>query len=542
MSSTMRTLVRQTSENVSGAAIATVGLSLAVYAFEANRMASFQNVPAADITRPVSLLATVIVLGVLALLYNAKPSLRIHRHPAVGFLIAGLLSASLLATSGSMVNPDSPIYPIGLVVSSSAKSLLLMCWMEVLYALTARQFAVIMALAVGVTGVLNGLSALVKQDVVMVLVAMVPLLSAACLYWLKDKRDSFDVAILSKPGADAGRRNILCAPGPYHRGLRLIYLAPVAGFTFAFGFTHYAWVPFQDGSSASLIIQMSAAAGTLLASVMLLFLVAYFWGPKKIQLYGLFVLLLLGITLYTTTMLQGALPGLYVVPLNIAQKTFLFLVFLCPFLVPARRSSLAMAACASGLYTLGRAASTLAAGFLSPSLYSIIVLAVILAIALLIIAGIVVNSGHSGNEGDAAGPLAPAAPTEETSSSTRSTGIETRTASSLPCSNAFSDGIARVGDANSNIAAFTGPSPTGASPAANEDERLQDSCNSLARTYGLTNREREILWLLAHGMTAGAIAEELTVSTSTVKTHMRNVYAKLEIHTQNELLIMVHRG
>ncbi len=68
------------------------------------------------------------------------------------------------------------------------------------------------------------------------------------------------------------------------------------------------------------------------------------------------------------------------------------------------------------------------------------------------------------------------------------------------------------------------------------------SCDTIARSHGLTGREREILQLLARGMTAGAIAEELTVSTSTVKTHMRNVYAKLDIHTQNELLIMVHRG
>ena len=42
-------------------------------------------------------------------------------------------------------------------------------------------------------------------------------------------------------------------------------------------------------------------------------------------------------------------------------------------------------------------------------------------------------------------------------------------------------------------------------------------------------------------MTAKDVAETLVVSSSTAKTHMRNIYAKLGIHTQNELILMVQR-
>ena len=48
----------------------------------------------------------------------------------------------------------------------------------------------------------------------------------------------------------------------------------------------------------------------------------------------------------------------------------------------------------------------------------------------------------------------------------------------------------------------------------------------------LSNREREILDLLAQGLTGEAVAERLVLSAETVKTHIRNAMAKLEAHTR----------
>lgn len=45
----------------------------------------------------------------------------------------------------------------------------------------------------------------------------------------------------------------------------------------------------------------------------------------------------------------------------------------------------------------------------------------------------------------------------------------------------------------------------------------------------LSDREREILRLTADGNSAPAIAEQLHLSTATVKTHLQNVYGKLEV-------------
>jgi len=51
--------------------------------------------------------------------------------------------------------------------------------------------------------------------------------------------------------------------------------------------------------------------------------------------------------------------------------------------------------------------------------------------------------------------------------------------------------------------------------------------------YGLTEREKEILVLITSGLTNKAIAEKLFVSFFTVDTHLKNIYAKLQVHTRS---------
>jgi DNA-binding CsgD family transcriptional regulator len=49
---------------------------------------------------------------------------------------------------------------------------------------------------------------------------------------------------------------------------------------------------------------------------------------------------------------------------------------------------------------------------------------------------------------------------------------------------------------------------------------------------GLTPREREILALVSEGKTNAQIAEQLSISTGTVRRHLENAYAKLGVHTR----------
>ncbi|PSL43069.1 LuxR family two component transcriptional regulator [Chitinophaga niastensis] len=50
----------------------------------------------------------------------------------------------------------------------------------------------------------------------------------------------------------------------------------------------------------------------------------------------------------------------------------------------------------------------------------------------------------------------------------------------------------------------------------------------------LTSREREIIVLLAGGQTYKEIAAQLSISVETTKKHIKNIYAKLEVHSRTE--------
>jgi DNA-binding NarL/FixJ family response regulator len=74
--------------------------------------------------------------------------------------------------------------------------------------------------------------------------------------------------------------------------------------------------------------------------------------------------------------------------------------------------------------------------------------------------------------------------------------------------------------------------------AASEDiyASLLARCKELAGDKRLTQRETEVLILLAQGRSMPFIQNELHLSEGTVKTHVKHIYAKLDIHTKQELL------
>lgn len=53
---------------------------------------------------------------------------------------------------------------------------------------------------------------------------------------------------------------------------------------------------------------------------------------------------------------------------------------------------------------------------------------------------------------------------------------------------------------------------------------------------GLTDREREVLKLIADGLTNQEIAERLTISVKTVERHRANIMGKLNLHSRTELV------
>ena len=65
-------------------------------------------------------------------------------------------------------------------------------------------------------------------------------------------------------------------------------------------------------------------------------------------------------------------------------------------------------------------------------------------------------------------------------------------------------------------------------------QSIQGTSNSKADVYQLTSREKEILSSLSSGNSYKLIAAELHISIDTVRSHIRHIYEKLQVHSQTE--------
>lgn len=100
-----------------------------------------------------------------------------------------------------------------------------------------------------------------------------------------------------------------------------------------------------------------------------------------------------------------------------------------------------------------------------------------------------------------------------------------------------------VGDARSRERneADSGETSTCAAVLSDEARVMPQDVRLLAARYFLTEREEEVLDLLVAGRSVPYISEKLTVSANTVKTHVRHIYAKLDVHNRQELLDVFDR-
>ena len=83
------------------------------------------------------------------------------------------------------------------------------------------------------------------------------------------------------------------------------------------------------------------------------------------------------------------------------------------------------------------------------------------------------------------------------------------------------------------------PDSTTSPSAASSEQEAADTIARLAAEAQLTAREHEVLGLLAEGRSAPFIAEYLSIERSTAKTHVARIYAKLGVHTRQELISLV---
>ena len=76
----------------------------------------------------------------------------------------------------------------------------------------------------------------------------------------------------------------------------------------------------------------------------------------------------------------------------------------------------------------------------------------------------------------------------------------------------------------------------GGSPMSSTIARKVVSYFQTPKQEALSERENEVLQVLAKGKSYAAIANELNLSINTIKTHTRNIYEKLHVNSREEII------
>lgn len=247
--------------------------------------------------------------------------------------------------------------------------------------------------------------------------------------------------------------------------------------------TLQAWMPLQQ-AGAGLAMQAAIGCGILLGAVVIALIVRFAWNRSFVLVFDLVVVPVSFLSLYTAQMVSDLWP-LHFLIVDSTYKVVLFYVMMTPFLFPARKEGEASSASAYGVFAFmigARAVFIALQDVLAPSPYA--ALCVVIVVASFVATGVLVLLVF-----------------RETAAAQRS-------------------------------------QPSGAPPVSLD---VETACAVLADRFELTPREREVFALLARNYRAPYIAEKLVVSQSTVKTHMRNLYAKLGVHSQAELLLLIDR-
>ncbi len=76
-------------------------------------------------------------------------------------------------------------------------------------------------------------------------------------------------------------------------------------------------------------------------------------------------------------------------------------------------------------------------------------------------------------------------------------------------------------------------------PRGRFERRRTERCDALAADCGLTEREAQVLRLLAEGRRPKEISETLVVSVATVRSHVHAIYTKANVHSADELAALI---
>ena len=559
---------------------ASLSLGIFMLALESERLSALMRVGGSPSVAPIqtSLVTLVFFIAGVVLVCLRPPC---KPAPAAAICVVAL-ACSLGVASLFFLQRDSALFAIqflGDLVFSLSPPVLIYFWLQRCMPFGKSFVIASFGMAAVTLGCLSILTIVLEHSVALVLVALLPLVGAALLCTVEPAgayggAGTFDensprghVGNLNEDRAQAGARwSALKAMGSLARHdsekaedaslgklarNALVRLVPFFCYALLFGSVHFSWLVHQDEESVGMWVQLGAGVGTILCGLAALALSHIRWGRALENITHLLLTAFAIVALWLSTFLASNYVFAYLVLLNIAQKlTFmLMLVFGFPFARgSSQRTSLWSIAYLS--FFAGTCVSSLLGNTCTVTVLNIVCAAALAVLLLVDIAGIAALYSMTPTEdsdgvcGLGTGSTRPGGAGAEGATPNR-TGIgeagagASGTGSTRLSAAETSSGM--LADGTSSMRSMDGGAATprhDAQQPSNGFDQLPYTCHLIAVEYDLTRREEEILQLLVRGRTASRIAETLCITTATTRTHLRNIYAKLGVHSQQVILDM----
>lgn len=565
---------------------ASLSLGIFMLALESERLSALMHVGGTPSVTPiqtslVTLAFFIVGVMVVCLRPPCKPA------PAAAICTVALAS-SLGVASLFFLQRDSALFAIqflGDLVFLLSPPVLIYFWLQRCMPFGKSFVIESFGMAAVTLGCLSILTIVLKHSVALVLVALLPLVGAALLCTVEPfgacagAADAFaendpreHAGNISEGSAQAGARwSALRAMGSlaHHDSEKaedtslgklarnaFVRLVPFFCYALLFGSVHSSWLVHQDEESVGMWVQLGAGVGTILCGLAALALSHIRWGRALENITHLLLTAFAIVALWLSTFLASNYVFAYLVLLNIAQKlTFmLMLVFGFPFAhSSSQRTSLWSIAYLS--FFAGTCMSSFLGNTCTVTVLNIVCAAALAILLLVDIAGIAAlyslapyeDSDHTaglgtekvtpkraGTEGAAPNRADSAGFTSsEAGAGTSGTGGTQLSAAET------NNGMPAEGTSSERSMDDSTATPKhDVQQPSNGFDQLPYTCHLIAVEYDLTRREEEILQLLVRGRTASRIAETLCITTATTRTHLRNIYAKLGVHSQQDILDM----
>lgn len=461
-----------------GVLAAVAGLACALMVLEVQRMPVARFV-SFSMFAPVPYVVETLVLVAVIALYRVRPAVRLSDSGVARAAVAMLAAASTWLLLYAGLADDGLALGV-LMLYRASTGLLVVLWGERLVALGARRAAYAFAAACVLSGVLTLGLALFASDVARVLLGLLPLVAGGLFAMYRPR-------VAAGEGSDALDRPLprfACASAKDKVVavglvvLPLICRGPMVS-------SQSTWMTLQGDAAMAALIQVAIGCGIVAAGFIALLVIRRVWNRSFILVYELFVLPVTFVSFYTAQA-SADLWFLHMLIVDSTYKITLFYLMMTPFLFPGRLPGAVASTPLIGSFSFMIAARALFSGLqsmLPASVYAGLTVTVVLA-------------SFAGG-----GVLAFL--------------VMQRQANRHEAAQAEAVEAARAG--------------------------VEERCAAAAERFDLTPREQEILVLLAQNYRAPYIAEKLVVSQSTVKTHMRNLYGKMGVHSQAELLLRLEQ-